>query len=420
MAERRAVVQATARRYQRARKKQKGKILDEFTELTGYNRSYARTVLRGPGKKVSGGRRQLRKRRPARGKHYDEKVLAVLRRIWIILDFICGKRLVAILPEILRRLEYLGELKCDARTRAKLPKISAATIDRLLGPERKKHQLRGRARTKPGTLLKKQIPLRTFSEWNEQRPGFVEIDLVAHDGGTAAGEYLYTLDMTDVYSGWTEVQAVQNKAQVWVFGALKELRARLPFALRGIDSDNGSEFINDRLLEYCQGEGITFTRSRPYRKNDNCFVEQKNYTMVRRHVGYQRLVGIEQLALVNELYLHLRLYANYFQPVMRLKRKERHGAQVKKTYHAPQTPYQKLRCSPYLSAASKQRLAREYAQLNPAELKRKIERIQEKLLQLAAAARPPKLHPRSVYGWKNDFIFAKTGRPVRVDFDLRQ
>lgn len=421
MAERRAVVKATARRYQRGRKKEKQKILDEFTELTGYNRSYARTVLRNYGQKArgrkpAGGKR----RRSVSRKRYDEKVLAVLRRIWMILDFICGKRLVAIMPEILRRLEYFGELKVDARTRAKLMKISAATIDRLLSGERRKYQLRGRARTKPGTLLKHQIPLRTFSEWNEQQPGFVEIDLVAHDGGSAAGEYLYTLDMTDVYSGWTEVQAIQNKAQVWVFAALKELRGQLPFALQGIDSDNGSEFINDHLLRYCQQERITFTRSRPYRKNDNCFVEQKNYTMVRRHVGYQRLVGGEQLALVNELYGHLRLYANYFQPVMRLKRKERHGSQVKKTYEAAQTPYQRLRGSKHLPAAARQRLAREYTQLNPAELKRKLERLQTRLLQMPLNAAPQRSHPRQLHGWTNHHLFTKTGRPVRVDFQLRQ
>ena len=425
MAERRAVVRATARRYQRGRKKQKQKILDEFVELTGYNRSYARRVLRqhgrqaeGPGKGSSGKRRQS-----LSCKQYDERVLVALRRIWLILDFICGKRLVAIMPEVVRRLEYFGEFKCDARTREKLLKISAATIDRLLSPERRKHQLRGRARTKPGTLLKHQIPLRTFSEWNEQRPGFVEIDLVAHDGGLAAGEYLYTLDMTDVYSGWTEVQAVQNKAQVWVFAALKELRAQLPFALQGIDSDNGSEFINDHLLEYCQHEGITFTRSRPYRKNDNCFVEQKNYTIVRRHVGYQRLMGPEQLALVNELYGHLRLYANYFQPVMKLKSKQRNGSQVKKTYHPARTPFQRLRDSQYLSRAGKQRLTREYAQLNPAELKRKIERIQTRLLKLAAHNCQERLHPRQVHGWTNHFLFAKSEPRhvgVRVDFHLRQ
>ena len=422
MAERRAVVRATGRRYQRGRKKEKQKILDEFVELTGYNRCYARRVLRQQGKGPPGQRKEKagKRRRSRSGKQYDERVLAALRRIWLILDFICGKRLVAIMPEVLRRLEYFGELKCDRKTREKLLKISAATIDRLLSPERRKHQLRGRARTKPGTLLKKQIPLRTFSEWNEQRPGFVEIDLVAHDGGLAAGEYLYTLDMTDVYSGWTEVQAVQNKAQVWVFAALKELRAKLPFALQGIDSDNGSEFINDHLLEYCQHEGITFTRSRPYRKNDNCFVEQKNYTIVRRHVGYQRLTGTEQLALVNCLYRHLRLYANYFQPVMKLKSKERNGSQVKKTYHPAQTPYQRLRGSEYLSRAGKQRLTREYAQLNPAELKRKIERIQNRLLQLAAHNRPERPHPRQLHGWTNHFLFPQNRPRVRVHFDLRQ
>jgi len=422
MGERRAVVKATARRYQRGRKKEKQKLLDEFTELTGYNRSYARTVLRNYGRLAARQRRAVvsGRRRVLSRQHYDQKVLEALRRIWMILDFICGKRLVAVMPEVLKRLEYFGEFKCDARTREKLLKISAATIDRLLAPERRKHQLRGRARTKPGTLLKKQIPLRTFSEWNEQRPGFVEIDLVAHDGGLAAGEYLYTLDMTDVYSGWTEVQAVLNKAQVWVFAALKELRARLPFALQGIDSDNGSEFINENLLEYCQHEGITFTRSRPYRKNDNCFVEQKNYTIVRRHIGYQRLMGAEQLALVNELYRHLRLYANFFQPVMKLKSKERNGSQVKKTYHPAQTPYQRLRESQHLSRAAKQRLTRVYAQLNPADLKRKIERIQTRLLKLAANARPQRLHPRHQHGWTNDYFFAKSGPSVRVDFHLRQ
>jgi hypothetical protein len=422
MAERRAVVKATARRYQRGRKKEKQKILDEFVELTGYNRSYGRTVLRNHGRQAGRQKQPATRarRRALSRRHYDQKVLEALRRIWMILDFICGKRLVAIMPEVVKRLEYFGEFKCDARTREKLLRISAATIDRLLAPERRKHQLRGRARTKPGTLLKKQIPLRTFSEWNEQRPGFVEIDLVAHDGGLAAGEYLYTLDMTDVYSGWTEVQAVLNKAQVWVFAAIKDLRARLPFALHGIDSDNGSEFINDNLLEYCQHEGITFTRSRPYRKNDNCFVEQKNYTIVRRHVGYQRLMGPEQLALVNQLYRHLRLYANYFQPVMKLKSKQRNGSQMKKTYHPAATPYQRLRDSPHLSAAGKRRLTREYAQLNPAELKRKIERIQTKLLKLAANTRPQRLHPRHQHGWTNDYFFAKSDRPVRVDFHLRQ
>lgn len=414
MAERKVVTAAIRSRYQRASKKEKGKILAEFIELTGYHRVYARAVLR------TGARKMVREKPTAAEsksameksrKVYDQQVLLILRQLWMILDYICGKRLVAILPEVLRRLEYFGELKVEPAVRAKLLRISAATIDRLLRTERRKHELRGRGSTKPGTLLKKQIPLRTFSEWNEQRPGFVEIDLVGHDGGLVQGDYLQTLDMTDIYSGWTEVQAVPNKAQVWVFAALKELRARLPFPLRGIDSDNGSEFINADLLQYCQQERLTFTRSRPYRKNDNCYVEQKNYTMVRRHVGYQRLTGPEQLALVNKLYEYLRLYTNYFQPLMKLKSKERHGSQVKKTYEVAQTPYQRLQQSPYLSVASKRRLKAEYGRLNPAALKRQIERLQDQLLQLAADNRPQRLYRRPESTWTNNsFVF---GQPAR-------
>jgi len=193
--------------------------------------------------------------------------------------------------------------------------------------------------------------------------------------------------MTDIYSGWTEVRAVRNKAQVWVFEALKEMRACLPFALLGIDSDNGSEFINHQLYRYCQGEQITFTRSRPYRKNDNCFVEQKNYTVVRRHIGYQRLEGEQEQAILNELYHYLRLYVNYFQPSMRLASKERIGAAVKKTYSPAETPYKKLGGSPHLTNGQKQILTREHEKLNPAELKRRIETLREKLLKTATRTR---------------------------------
>lgn len=291
MGERRSVTEVTAGRYRRLGKKGKGRILDEFVQVTGYNRTYARYVLRCSGRKIYAGARVYVGRagpRAARKKEYDGRVLTVLKEVWKIFDYICGKRLAPVMGEMVERLEHFGEIEADAETLEKLGRISAATIDRLLAAERKKYQLRGRSGTRPGSLLKKQIPMRTFSEWDERQPGFVEIDLVGHDGGQASGEYLQTLDVTDVYSGWTEVQAVKNKAQVWVFKALKEIRTRLPFPLLGIDSDNGAEFINHQLYRYCQGEQITFTRSRPYRKNDNCFVEQKNYTVVRRHVGYQQ------------------------------------------------------------------------------------------------------------------------------------
>ncbi len=242
-------------------------------------------------------------------------------------------------------MEKHREITLDALTRQKLRAISAATIDRLLAPARRRFALRGRAGTKPGTLLKHQIPIRTFAEWNEALPGFMEIDLVGHDEGETSGDFCQTLDMTNVASGWTETAAVINKAQVWVFEALKAIRARLPFPLLGVDSDNGAEFINGHLLCYCQQEKLTFTRGRAGNKNDGCFVEQKNYSVVRRAVGYARYDSPEQLRLLNALYAQLRLYTNYFQPVMKLVSKERIGAKVRKRYDAPQTPYQCSQCA---------------------------------------------------------------------------
>jgi len=407
MAERKAVTEVTGERYRRAGKKEKGLILDEFTALTRYDRSYARYLLRGAGKKAGSGRKKSGGgRRPgrARKRQYDEQVQAVLIKVWKILDYICGKRLAPVLGETLYRLERFGEIACNDETREKLQRISAATIDRMLGAERKKYELKGRSGTRPGSLLKNQIPMRTFSEWDERRPGFAEIDLVGHDGGTVAGEYLQTLDLTDIYSGWTEAAAVANKAQVWVFEALKEIRSRLPFTLLGIDSDNGSEFINNQLYRYCQSEQITFTRSRPYRKNDNCFVEQKNYTVVRRHVGYQRLDSPDQQAILNDLYRYLRLYVNYFQPSMRLVSKERRGSAVKKRYSPAETPYQRLLDSPTLTDRQKRKLREEYGELNPAELKRRIEALQEKLLKTAAPSRQITVgHPAS-HPWRKSVI----------------
>jgi hypothetical protein len=405
MAERKSVTEITTERYRQSGKKEKGRILDEFTALTGYNRSYARWLLRGR----EGAARRSRKRGSAIGKRtrkkqYDEKVILTLVEVWKVLDYICGKRLHAVLNEVIDRLETFGEMTCDTETREKLRKISASSIDRLLMSERKKHQLKGRSRTRPGSLLKRQIPMRTFSEWDEGRPGFVEIDLVAHDGGFAFGDYLQTLDMTDVYSGWTEVAAVRNKAQIWVFEALKEMRARLPFPLLGIDSDNGSEFINHELYRYCERQRITFTRSRPYRKNDNCFVEQKNYTVVRRHVGYQRLDNFDQQQILNDLYRTLRLFVNYFQPSMRLISKERCGSAVKKKYSQAETPCQRLLASPHLNRRQKQELRREYNQLNPAELKRRIQTLQTKLLKTAPQTRPKRIRARASHPWRDAVI----------------
>ena len=384
MQQRQAVVAKMASRYQRSRKKEKSVILSELVELTEYSRAYARRVLRQHGQRLKPGKQSLvvdvRLRAPRhRSPFYDEKVKAALIKIWRMMDYICGKRLQPALPELLTVLERDNELHCDRLTKEKLSRISAATVDRLLRPERRKYELRGKARTKPGTLLKHQIPIRTFAEWDEQQPGFGEIDLVGHDGGVAAGEYCQTLDLTDVATTWTETVAVRNKAQARVFEALQKVRKTLPFPLLGLDSDNGSEFINDELLRYCKNEQISFTRSRPYRKNDNCFVEQKNYSIVRRAVGYARYDTDEQCQLLNELYSYLRLYTNFFLPTMKLKSKERVGSSVKKKYDEALTPYQRVLQSKLVSKAKKDQLRTKYATLNPAALKRKIERLQQRL-----------------------------------------
>jgi hypothetical protein len=384
MQQRQAVVAKAAGRYQRSGKQEKGLILTELVELTEYSRVYARRVLRQHGKRIKQGRQSLladvrvRSSR-SRSPYYDQQLKATLIKIWRVLDYICGKRLQPALPELLEVLERHNELHCDRLTKEKLLRISAATIDRLLRSERRKYELRGQARTKPGTLLKHQIPIRTFAEWNEQQPGFVEIDLVSHDGGVGAGNYCQTLDLTDVATTWTETRAVRNKAQANVFAALQKVRKDLPFGLLGVDSDNGSEFINDQLLKYCRQEKITFTRSRPYRKNDNCFVEQKNYSIVRRAVGYARYDSDEQCELLNELYSLLRLYTNFFLPTMKLKSKERIGSKVKKCYDQALTPYQRVLQTKLVSQKTKEQLRARYRLLNPAALKRKIERLQQRL-----------------------------------------
>jgi hypothetical protein len=414
MKARREVIGATAGQYRGASKKEKGKILDQFIATTGYSRWYARLVLRHEGRRVQTNKKTilLAVREKSRAKRqrprlYDEKVQTALAKLWRMMDYICGKRLQPLLPELIPILERHNEFSCERETRAKLLQISAASIDRLLKAERRKHELRGRAGTKPGTLLKKQIPIRTFAEWNEQRPGFTEIDLVGHDGGVAAGDYCQTLDLTDIATTWTETKAVRNKAQTWVFAALKEIRQNLPFPLLGIDSDNGSEFINKYLTEYCQKQKLTFTRSRPYRKNDNCFVEQKNYSVVRRAVGYQRYDTEVQLQLLNELYATLRLYTNFFQPTMKLQSKERVGSKVIKRYDRAQTPYQRVLAAASVSKAEKQLLRAKYETLNPAALKRKLMRLQDRLLKSTPQLKPVRVRPRQC---SNDRYF--TNQPA--------
>ncbi len=294
------------------------------------------------------------------------------------------KRFVPVLREMLSILYKFGEIDFDLQIRQKLERISAATIDRLLKKEKKKLRFKARSHTKPGSLLKHQIPIRTFDGWDEKKTGFVEIDLVGPEGGNARGEYAFTLDVTDVHTGWSEQRAIRNKAQKWTFRALMEIKQALPFELLGIDSDNGGEFINFHLIAYCEQNEIQFTRSRPYRKNDNCFVEQKNSSIVRRYAGYARYDSEEQLRILNEIYQNVRLFVNFFQPSMKLISKSRRGSKVKKKYDDAKTPYRRLLASEYTSELCKSRLCKQYDSLNPAELHRQIRRLQTKLYRASA------------------------------------
>lgn len=391
MPTRREVSSEYARRYKRSGRKGKTLLLNEFVELTGYNRCYGSFILRNWGRKVYLKNRygfvdtvvigELRQRRYPRHRKrkYDESVFQALFKIWEVLNYPCGKRLQAELGEMIKKASQFKEIKISDEVVSKLNQISPSTIDRLLKSERKKQELKCRGRTKPGTLLKKQIEVRTGTDWNEDEAGYVEIDLVSHDGGNTSGEFCQTLNCVDVKSGWVEMAAVKNKAQIWTLEALKNIRERLPFELKGIDSDNGSEFINAYLFEYCRDEKILFTRSRSSHKNDNCYVEQKNFTAVRTYVGHMRYDNEEERAILNKLYSDLRLYLNYFQPSMKLVSKERIGSKVTKKYDRARTPFQRLLETDDFDEARKTELKSIYKNLNPFELKRSIDALQSKL-----------------------------------------
>lgn len=304
----------------------------------------------------------------------------------------CGKRLAPFLPEIVDRLRVCGELHIGQQTRDLLVGMSAATIDRRLAGARQRLQLKGRVLTKPGSLVKTQIPVRTWSQWDEDRPGFVEVDLVGHEGGNSRGEFCQTLTVTDIATGWTETQAVGNKAGIRVTQALDDIAAALPFPLLGIDSDNGVEFINSHLLGYCTEREITFTRSRPSHKNDNAHGEQKNWSVVRQAVGYLRYDTDAELELLNRLYQPLRLMTNFFTPQQKLIAKTRDGAKVIKQHDTAKTPLQRLLARDDITQSTKNNLTRWYEQLNPAQLRRDIADLQQHLFDLSAA----KGHPNHV------------------------
>jgi hypothetical protein len=300
----------------------------------------------------------------------------------------CGKRLAPFLGELVPALEAEGLLRMTAPERALLVGMSAATVDRRLAPFRLQVRPHGLSTTKPGSLLKQAVPIRTWTPWDEQRPGFVEIDLVAHCGASTAGHYLNTLTVTDVATGWTECVGVWGKGQAAVFAGLRRARERLPFPLLGIDSDNGSEFLNAHLVRYCEAERLTFTRSRPYWKNDQAHVEQKNWSVVRKLVGYDRLESAAALAQLDALYAHLRLWTNHWQPSLKLLARERDGAKLRKRYAEARTPYRRALDADSLAADARAHLEAEHQGCLPGALRRALEREVLALGRLAAPASP--------------------------------
>lgn len=375
VATRREMLEAVAPRYCRAARPEKQRILDEFVQTTGYSRKYAIYLLHHvPRERPSRRRRRARK--------YSPESREALLVLWRAANGICSKRLVPYLPELITVLERCGELRLEAETKALVLQMSPATVDRVLRPARQRQRRRGLGTTKPGTLLKRQIPIRTFADWDVTRPGFLEVDLVAHCGTTTAGEYLHTLVLTDIHTTWTECVALPNRSQETVTAAIAAVRQHLPFAVLGLDSDNGSEFINANLARYCDREHITFTRSRAYKKNDQAHVEQKNWTHVRHFAGYGRYTGATAQATLAALYVALRQYMNFFQPTLKLAHKEHVGAKVHKRYDEPRTPYRRVLECADASAEQQATLRAQYEQLNPVALLRTLDRCQEALWAL--------------------------------------
>ena len=381
MATRQELILTVGKRYREASRGQRSDILDEFTKITGYHRKHAIRVLSKASSPVE-------KTRNTRPRIYDEVVVEVLILLWEASDRLCGKRLRALIPSLLTAMERHGHLDLDASVKDKLLTMSAASIDRALKPTRTKVNAVGKRRQGSGNIFKRQIPVRTYSDWNDPAPGFMEVDLVEHCGGVKQdGNFVHSLVMIDIASGWTECFSMQARNQLLVVEGIAKAQSVLPFNIIGIDTDNGSEFINEVVFTYCQGKGFKQTRSRPYRKNDQAWVEQKNGAIVRRMVGYNKLTGTEACRALQELYDASRLFVNFFQPSFKLKTKLRQGAHVQKKYHLPQTPCERLLARADVEEQSKEALRQQLSTLDPVNLLKLIRQSQQKLTDLSSGAK---------------------------------
>jgi hypothetical protein len=393
MQERKKLSKKVAIRYRKAKKKEKSLILDEFVGYTGYNRNYAAHVLSREGKstfvKVENKTVRLEASqkssipRGGRPKVYDDDVIEALKQIWGFLGYPCGKLLRPMLQAMMPFLEEDSDFNLDTIVVEKLLKISASTIDRSLQSEKRKLTLKGKSLTKSGSLLKNQIPIRVFYSWDELKVGFFELDTVSNCGPNNSGEFCQTLTITDVYSGWTETRALRNKAHRWVKERIEEIKESLAFELLGIDSDNGGEFINHQLYQWCIENNITFTRGRPYRKNDNCFVEQKNGDVVRKTVGYYRFDTDEEFEALQQVYKYLCPLRNYWFPTIKISGKKRsENGKFKKFYDKPKTPYLRILENEEVSSIVKEELKKRFQLTHPLKLKRDLDKAVANLLKV--------------------------------------
>ena len=368
-------------RYQQASRGDKRRILDEFCANCGYHRKYAIRLLQGPPPES----RRVRARRP-RGVSYPPRLISILKAVWEAADYPWSVRLKALLPEWMPWIRRRFRLTADLERQLLL--ISPRSIDYRLAAHKRAQRRRLYGRTKPGVLLKHHIPVKT-DRWDAQEPGFTEIDLVSHSGPSASGEFCHSLNLTDIYTTWTETRTVLGKGQEAVRQALDEMRKALPFPLQGIDSDNGSEFINAHLYRYSRSQHIQFTRGRPYKKDDNAHIEQKNWTHVRRLLGYLRYDSPAALEAINDLYRNeLRLFQNLFLPSVKLESKLRIGSRLRRRYQAPQTPFRRLCACASSSLYSDQlaKLQRLRDSLDPFALSHLLQTKLEGIFQRSAEA----------------------------------
>ena len=350
-------------------KEEKGRLLDEAEKRTGLERKYLIKKLKS--KSNLDRRKEDRKKRSA---YYNSYVKVALIKCWEIFDQPCGQRLEPILKSEVDRLRNLGELKCSDKTAKKLKQISARSCDEKLKNHKEKERHKRKYHQKNNPLLYQKIPVKVADEWDRDQLGNIQNDLVEHCGQSASGEFVCTLSNVDISTGWWEGEAIMGRGQENTLKGLKKARSRFPFSWREMHSDNGKEFINAHLYQYTQEEGLGFSRSRPYKKNDNCFVEQKNFTHVKKHVGWLRYDTKKEQSILNGLYRNeLHLYKNFFQPIMKLKEKVRIGSKIHRRYEKAKTPYQRVMASKEVSEKAKKELKAIYQSLNPAQLKRDID-----------------------------------------------